>query len=325
MVPATTLARPLGVLALACGLCLGGCSIAAVPQRAANPSESSRPPASTSPSSAPVPLAAAVDQFRDDYASGTIVLQLTDTGGTPFTVVRAELADPRFADGTVWTGSVDFTTGQTTSLPAVAAAPRCPAPASTAPSGTESARTAPAGTADPPHDAAPSVVVRLADGTERRLAATDPHHVLARIQTEGCFTAAVASVATLRLDDALTQGPTTGTALLTLRAEPVPVASPPLTATTLTLSSVGGTTLLDEDPAQPWPRGVLLTPGKAVRLAVRPARCDPHAVAEDKVGTLIPLTVAVGGVSGVVKVAAPRALRAAIYAFVASACGWGTG
>ncbi|WP_369047318.1 hypothetical protein [Sinomonas sp. P10A9] len=309
MSPATTPARTLGVLALAGALCLGGCSVTAAPKQASNP------PASTSPSSASLPLAAAVDQFRDGYASGTIVLQLTDTGGAPFTVVRAELDDPRFAGGTVWTGSTDFTTGQTTSLPAVAAAPRCSGPGGTAS----------AGIADPSPDGAPSVVVRLADGTGARVAATDPHGVLARIHTEGCFAAAVASVAALRLDDELTPGPTNGTAVLTLRVEPIPVATPPHSVSALTLSSVGGTTLLDEDPAQPWPRGVVLAPGKTVRLAVRPARCDPHAVAEDKVGTLVPLTVAMGGASGVVKVAAATALRAAIYAFVASACGWSAG
>jgi hypothetical protein len=59
-----------------------------------------------------------------------------------------------------------------------------------------------------------------------------------------------------------------------------------------------------------------------VPITVRPARCDAHAVAEDKVGTLIPLTLNAAGQSGVVKVPASATLRAAIYAFVARACGW---
>jgi hypothetical protein len=58
---------------------------------------------------------------------------------------------------------------------------------------------------------------------------------------------------------------------------------------------------------------------------VRPARCDPHAVAEDKVGTLLPVELEVGGATGVVKVAAPPALRADLYRFVAVACGWPPG
>jgi hypothetical protein len=45
-------------------------------------------------------------------------------------------------------------------------------------------------------------------------------------------------------------------------------------------------------------------------------------VAEDKIGTLIPLTLKVAGQTGVLKVAASAALKAAVYAFVGRACGW---
>ncbi len=265
-------------------------------------------------------MTVAVDQFRDGYASGTIVLQVTNTSVSGFTLVRAELSDPRFADGAVWTGSTRFEPGQTTSLPAVAASPRCAAPS----------------TDDTPaaEDAAPSVRLRLADGTERLVRATDPHAVLGRIHTQGCFEATVASLVALRLDDTLEPSAEAETTVLTLRAGP---PSAPATAglstggpwgagaprrASVTLTSVEGTTLLAEDPAQPWPRGVVLAPGSTVKLSVRPARCDPHVVAEDKVGTLIPLRLEAGDSSGVVKAEASPALRAALYGFVGSACGW---
>ncbi len=60
---------------------------------------------------------------------------------------------------------------------------------------------------------------------------------------------------------------------------------------------------------------------REVRLGIRPARCDPHAVAEDKVGTLIPLRVTVAGRDGVLKVGAGAQLRGRIYDFITSACG----
>jgi hypothetical protein len=44
-------------------------------------------------------------------------------------------------------------------------------------------------------------------------------------------------------------------------------------------------------------------------------------VAEDKVGTLIPLRVSVAGREGVLKVPAGQQLRGRIYDFVTSACG----
>jgi type II secretory pathway pseudopilin PulG len=269
---------------------------------------------------------AAVDQFRDGYATGTIVLQLTDAGGSEFTAVRAELSDPRFAPGTVWTGSTRFSPGQTTSLPATVTQPVC---SSTG--------------ASPAHDAEPSVRVQLADGTEQLVRAEDSHAVLARIHADGCFAAMAASAVTLAFDDTLEAGAQPGSAVLTLRAS-APARTAPSSASPSgsspsgssaagaspnpsppVLQSVGGTTLLDEDRAQPWPRGVVLRPGAAVPLVVRAARCDAHAVAEDKVGTLIPLTLSAAGQTGVVKVAASAPLRRAIYSFVASACGWPAG
>jgi hypothetical protein len=247
-------------------------------------------------------VAAAVDQFRDEYAAGSIVIQLTDTGAAPLTVVGAELADPRFADGTAWAGSAELAAGQTLSLPAALAAPRCGAGAS---------------------DAAPSLRVRLADGTERTVAAADPHGVLARLHGDQCFAEEAARAVRLRLEDALGAGATAGTAIVSLVADPPagPSGVPPRTV----LTSVEGTPLLGEDPERPWPRALVLAPGARIALVVRPARCDPHAVAEDKVGTLIPVGLEVGEAAGVVKVAASPALRAALYRFVARACGWPAG
>ena len=58
-----------------------------------------------------------------------------------------------------------------------------------------------------------------------------------------------------------------------------------------------------------------------LRLGIRPARCDPHAVAEDKVGTLLPLQVRVAGRQGVLKIDSGDKLRIRIYEFVTTACG----
>jgi hypothetical protein len=58
----------------------------------------------------------------------------------------------------------------------------------------------------------------------------------------------------------------------------------------------------------------------AVTLTLVPARCDPHAVAEDKRGTVFPLRVTVEGTSGTVYVAADSEVKAALYDFVRAAC-----
>jgi hypothetical protein len=60
-----------------------------------------------------------------------------------------------------------------------------------------------------------------------------------------------------------------------------------------------------------------------VRVPLVPLRCDPHAVMEDKRGTIFDVTVALEGASGVVEVAAPAEIKGEILAWVADWCGFG--
>ena len=61
-----------------------------------------------------------------------------------------------------------------------------------------------------------------------------------------------------------------------------------------------------------------------VRVSLVPLRCDPHAVMEDKRGTIFDVTVALDGASGVVEVAAPAKVKGEILAWVANWCGFGS-
>ena len=62
---------------------------------------------------------------------------------------------------------------------------------------------------------------------------------------------------------------------------------------------------------------------RTIALPLRPARCDPHAVQEDKRGTVFTLDVVVGGEPGQFTLAADAALRGRILAWVADWCGYG--
>ena len=62
-----------------------------------------------------------------------------------------------------------------------------------------------------------------------------------------------------------------------------------------------------------------------VPVPLVPLRCDPHAVMEDKRGTVFDLLVEVGGANGVVEVAAPEEMRGEILRWVADWCGFGPG
>ncbi|WP_404429424.1 hypothetical protein LG299_09110 [Microbacterium lacus] len=62
-----------------------------------------------------------------------------------------------------------------------------------------------------------------------------------------------------------------------------------------------------------------------VSLPILPLRCDPHAVMEDKRGTVFNVAVKAGGLQGVVEVAASEEMRGAILRWVSDWCDFGAG
>ncbi len=94
------------------------------------------------------------------------------------------------------------------------------------------------------------------------------------------------------------------------------------------LHAIDPTVLLDLAPGEDGGLAALLGAGRTraereVRLV--PARCDAHVVAEDKVGTLLPIRVTGphGDVTTLLR--PPDAVRAAMLGFVADVCGIGSG
>jgi hypothetical protein len=271
------------------------------------------------------PLTAEISQFRDNYSKRIVEIQLTNATGEAVTVLAAGLRSPLFADGINWTSApagTELPPGQTKSLPARLPAAACPDPAP------QSGQAAPSGSKPAEPGAVVEVRVAPAAGTpEKTLTATaaDPFGVLPRNNAEMCVAQAAAAVAGFGLSPRLEVSADARTAVLRLVITPRnPAGAGGGSGGTLTIDIIGGTTLLGEDPGAPWPSGLRVDatgPVHEVRLGIRPARCDPHAVAEDKVGTLIPLQVTVGGREGTLKIDAGSQLRGRIYDFVTSACG----
>ena len=61
-----------------------------------------------------------------------------------------------------------------------------------------------------------------------------------------------------------------------------------------------------------------------VHLPLVPLRCDPHAVQEDKRGTVFTLDVDLAGKPGTVELAASEDMRGRILTWVADWCGFGS-
>jgi hypothetical protein len=154
-----------------------------------------------------------------------------------------------------------------------------------------------------------------------QLAAADPFGVLTRNHAELCLSRDAGRVAAFGLSPDLEVAPDARTAVVVLTVTPKAPATGAIRE--LAVERIDGTTLLAAAPDSPWPTDVTVTAGTApteFRLRIRPARCDAHAVAEDKVGTLLPVVVNVGGREGILKVAAGPALKGQIHDFVTAAC-----
>ncbi|BCW67153.1 hypothetical protein NicSoilB4_19160 [Arthrobacter sp. NicSoilB4] len=277
------------------------------------PGSSSAPPAATAPAAASAPVTAEINQLRDDYSRQIIAIQLTNTTAGPVTVLGAGLTSPLYSATIEWPatpGGIELPPGQTKILPAQLSAPEC------------GIRTAGPGEGT-------LVKLQLAGATGQGPATTvpaaDPYGVLSRNNAEMCLAQAAAAVAGIRLEPELEVSADAQSAVLRLAITPrnTPGAVNPGSTGTLTINRIEGTTLLDEDPSAPWPRSVSVQSGGAsqqFRLGIRPARCDPHAIADDKVGTLLPLRVSAAGRDGVLKIDAGPLLRGRIYEFVTAAC-----
>ncbi|NUU32888.1 hypothetical protein HNO80_14935 [Arthrobacter sp. C9C5] len=276
-------------------------------------------------------MTAEISQFRDNYSKQIIEIQLTNTTGEAVTVLAAGLRSPLFANEINWTSApagTELPPGQTKSLPTRLPGAVCPNPAPQPGEASQPGQPAPYGSEPAEPGAVVEVRVTPAAGTpERTLTATaaDPFGVLPRNNAEMCVAQAAVAVAGFRLSPRLEVSADARSAVLRLVITPRnPAGAGGGSSGTLTIDSIGGTTLLEEDTSAPWPSGLRVDaagPVHEVRLGIRPARCDPHAVAEDKVGTLIPLQVTVGGREGTLKIDAGAQLRGRIYDFVTSACG----
>lgn len=273
-------------------------------------------PASATASATPIPagpVTAEISQFRDNYSKQIIEIQLTNTTGHALTVLGAELTSPLFAAPIIWsarTGGIELPPGQPKSLPAPLPAPDCGSPAG------------PGATSGAAGDARVSLRLATPEGAvpvPAMAPAPDPFGVLARNNSELCLAREASAVATIALDPELEVAADGRTAVVRLLLQPRAAG-----AGELVIDRIEETTLLAEASQAPWPRSVTVRAGGTpaqVRLGIRPSRCDPHAVAEDKVGTLLPLQVRVAGREGILKIDAGSQLRARIYDFVTKACG----
>lgn len=248
--------------AVAALLALAGCSAATV----------------SPPSSSGDDLKARVFQYRLDYLPRVLEVGLENTGDVPLDIRSVRFDSELFEGSAVTEDGVLLRPGSIVDLRVELPAPRC-----TGTIGDE------------------GVVVTLADGSEVALVPIDDQNTLARISDEDCLAEAVDSVTTLSLPESVRR---TDDGAGVSGWIDIGVAPEAAGETPLMIDRVLGTTLSSAvaGDAGSWFVDRVIRPGDApsvLSLEVRPARCDPHVVAEDTIGTILPVEVRVGERAGV--------------------------
>ncbi|MEO5919786.1 MAG: hypothetical protein ABIQ01_01450 [Pseudolysinimonas sp.] len=261
--------------------------------------------APTASTEAPDGVRVSVYQPRPDVPKNRMAIQVHNDGDEPITITSAELHSSFFTDDMVW--GPDRTS---TVAPGYAVDLRVDLPTEADCSGAEPQLTATFGWTV--GDSSGTAVVEP----------EDPFHLLDLLHDAACLIGSVDEVAKLTAVslDAPAQLPAPAELVISVEATGA--------EGTVTLDTIHSTTLLN--PAGPDGVGVaeldlgivIDKDGPAeVRIPIVPNRCDAHALAEDKVGTRMPLYVtAPDGSSGRLVLSATDELRSQMYAFYSSFC-----
>lgn len=244
-------------------------------------------------------------QGRFDRAERQLELKVTNGTDATITVTSAALESTRFLTPAIWDRHQDIPPGAARDLRVELSEPAC--------------------TGTPARDEV-VLTFTLADGSSgtSRLAIDDVSAIDA-INAEDCLTVAVASLATIRASDTVEWTPG-AQAPATLELTVTPTGASGWVKITETRATVL-LSLVDDGglPVFSQPQTVLVDANAEpaiIQLRLIPARCDPHAVAEDKRGTIFPLQVSTSlGADGQVAIPVGDAVRAELYAFYGDYCG----
>jgi hypothetical protein len=293
----------IGVALAVSMVAMSGCSPAADRTPAVAPAPAVEPTAPHSIEA--VSVTAELYRTRSDPARGGIQLSVTNHGDVAVTIVGLLLDSPALATPIRRDRSTTIPAGSTRDLALTLPAPAC------------------TGGATMP-EAALTVILDTNETAVVRVTTTDRLGQWAVWHAEACFAAAVADRVTLEvrrapaLDD-LSAGVIGLEIVATARASGV------------TLVALDDTVLFTVDAATGPPArltmlalDLTLSKGEErvvpVRLAA--ARCDPHAIAEDKQGTLFSLELALGPNRGIATIAADDATRSQLYDALSALCGF---
>lgn len=245
-------------------------------------------------------------QLRADVAPRQAQVHVTNGTGEPLAIGEVRVEDPRF-DGP----ATRVVAGRTSTVPA---------------GGSVDIRVQlPPVDCDAPDDGTPTVVLELLvdEGAAQVTAsAPDPLGFIAPLHARECRRERLADASTLAFTG-FEPSPPGESAALELTVTPTGDGS-------ATIVGVQRTNLLDFGAAAvdgAYPLDLAIDPGDeepvSIELPIVPYRCDPHAVQEDKRGTIFDVRVEFEGEPGEIEVFVGDELRGEILSWVAEWCGFG--
>ena len=265
--------------------------------------------APSNPAAVPEGISVSVYQTRTDVGPRRLEVSIQNGTNGPLTITGVRFESAQFDGAAAWQkDETSIPKGATVDLPVLLPSPDCDA-----------------------IDPQPEVEFdyELSDGTigTARTVADDRLDRLPPLMIEDCTAQSVADIVALTIVDPPRRTTVAGMPAfeLDVRAEPTGADG------SVELVLVSSTTLLmPADPAT----GIPVTEGRIdrtidggdepsiVTLVLTAGRCDPHALLEDKRGTIMPLDVLVDGVAGRIYLPSADAVRGAIYEVVAQSCGF---
>ncbi|MET0953202.1 MAG: hypothetical protein ABWX57_07930 [Aeromicrobium sp.] len=241
-----------------------------------------------------------LDQSRVQRQGRVVFLRVHNNTKAPITVERAVLTSPRFSPAT-WSGEEEIGATYETDLEITLPKGRC---------GTDV-------------DARVTFTYRVDGGDPRRSTtrADDPYGNTADFVDRDCAQLTLEEAADVTVGEPTVTGTGRGAVLH------VPVTMTPTgEREDVRFAGFGSTVLFRQAPGSPTDVDVPLGPGEPpaeLDMQVVPARCDPHALAEDKVGRLFPVKVVADDVSDNASYFLPltKGQRLAFFDYFRRTCG----
>jgi hypothetical protein len=274
-----------------------------------------------------------VHQTRSNVAARQLTIGVTNGSSQPIEITSARFLSEQFVSAAVWAkDSTTIGAGVTADLPVPLPAADCDATNSRPIVELEFRPVSEGAEAERGGEAAEPEAVRSVAVTP-----ADPLRQLEPLFLADCLVVAAEKVATITADTAPRVSMVQEHMVAELDLTVTPTGGPG----SLTVVSARSTTLFSQvDPVTDSSTEIRevdasisgVSEPQKITLRLLPARCDPHAVAEDKLGTVFPLEVSLVDdaadeadpsatpLTGTLSVAASAEVRAQLYDFVTRAC-----